>query len=66
MTSHNGKQQVARAAALVMGLFATSRALGLVRQIVFSRYFGAGPEMDAYVSAQRVPEMLFLIIAGGG
>ncbi len=65
MTSHNGKQQVARAAALVMGLFATSRALGLVRQIVFSRYFGAGPEMDAYVSAQRVPEMLFLIIAGG-
>ena len=48
-----------------MAAFAVSRALGLVRQVVFSRYFGAGPEMDAYVAAQRIPEMLFLVIAGG-
>ena len=64
-TPQSGKRQVARAAALVMGMFAISRALGLIRQIVFSLYFGAGAEMDAYVAAQRIPEMLFLIIAGG-
>lgn len=48
-----------------MAAFAVSRALGLVRQVVFSHYFGAGSEMDAYVAAQRIPEMLFLVIAGG-
>ncbi len=56
---------VTRAAALVMGAFAVSRLLGLVRQIVFSLYFGTGPEMDAYVAALRIPDMLFLVIAGG-
>ena len=57
--------QVTRAAVLVMGAFAVSRLLGLVRQIVFSLYFGTGPEMDAYVAALRIPDMLFLVIAGG-
>ena len=56
---------VTRAAALVMGAFAVSRLLGLVRQIVFGHYFGTGPEMDAYVAALRIPDMLFLVIAGG-
>ncbi|MGC9399106.1 MAG: murein biosynthesis integral membrane protein MurJ [Anaerolineae bacterium] len=59
------KTRIARAAALVMGAFAVSRLLGLVRQIVFGLYFGTGPEMDAYVAALRIPDMLFLVIAGG-
>ena len=60
-----GERGVARAAALVMAAFAISRLLGLVRQIVFGAFFGTGPEMDAYVAAARVPEALFLIVAGG-
>jgi len=60
-----GERGVARAAALVMAAFAVSRLLGLVRQIVFGAFFGTGPEMDAYVAAVRVPEALFLIVAGG-
>ena len=59
------QRQVARAAFLVMGAFAASRVLGLVRQMVFSAYFGTGPDMAAYVTAQRLPEAIFTIAAGG-
>ncbi len=61
----NDKQQVTQAAALVMVAFAASRVLGLVRQMVFGVYFGTGAAMDTYTAAQRVPEALFLVIAGG-
>lgn len=58
-------RQVARAAVLVMAAFAVSRLLGLVRQIVFGRYFGTGAQMDAYVAALRIPGAIFFIVAGG-
>jgi len=61
----NSQRQVARAAVLVMVAFAVSRLLGLVRQIVFGAYFGTGPEMDAYVAAVRIPDAIFLVVAGG-
>ena len=61
----NQQREVTHAALLVMIAFALSRALGLVRQVVFSHYFGTGPEMDAYVAAMRIPDMLFLVVAGG-
>ena len=59
------QRQVARAAVLVMAAFAVSRALGLVRQIIFGRYFGTGAQMDAYVAALRIPGAIFFIVAGG-
>jgi len=61
----NTQKRVARAAVLVMAAFAVSRVLGLVRQIVFGHYFGTGADMDAYVAAQRIPEAIFFIVAGG-
>jgi putative peptidoglycan lipid II flippase len=60
-----GQRQVARAAVLVMVAFAASRALGLVRQMVMGAYYGTGPEMDAFVAAGRIPETIFLVVAGG-
>ncbi len=48
-----------------MAAFAVSRLLGVVRQMVFGHYFGTGPAMDAYVAAQRVPEAIFFVVAGG-
>ncbi len=48
-----------------MGLFMLSRILGLARTMVFGYYFGAGPEMDAYTYASRIPDLLFNIVAGG-
>ncbi|MGC9395988.1 MAG: murein biosynthesis integral membrane protein MurJ [Anaerolineae bacterium] len=61
----NTQKRVARAAVLVMAAFAVSRVLGVVRQIVFGHYFGTGAAMDAYVAAQRIPEAIFFVVAGG-
>jgi putative peptidoglycan lipid II flippase len=58
-------RQIAKAATLVMALFVVSRVLGLVRQMVVGALFGAGGDFDAYVAANRIPEMIFLIVAGG-
>jgi putative peptidoglycan lipid II flippase len=60
-----GGRQIVKAATLVMGLFVVSRVLGLVRQVVVGALFGTSGELDAYLDAARIPEMIFLIVAGG-
>jgi putative peptidoglycan lipid II flippase len=59
------RQRAIRNMVVVMGAFALSRTLGLVRNSVFGYYFGVGVEMDAYFAAARIPELLFLVVAGG-
>jgi putative peptidoglycan lipid II flippase len=59
------KAQIARAAGLVMALFVVSRALGLMREMVISHQFGTGGDLDAYLAAFRLPDILFQIVAGG-
>jgi len=58
-------RQIAKAATLVMALFVVSRVLGLVRQMVVGALFGTSGDLDAYLAAAQVPEMIFLIVAGG-
>ncbi len=58
-------RQIARAAAVLMLAFVVSGVLGLVRQAAISSTFGAGARLDAFVAAQRVPETLFVLVAGG-
>jgi putative peptidoglycan lipid II flippase len=48
-----------------MALFVVSRALGLLREVVISHRFGTGGELDAYLAAFRLPDILFQIVAGG-
>jgi putative peptidoglycan lipid II flippase len=50
---------------VVSGMTLLSRVLGLVRDIVFARYFGAGLLMDAFLVAQRIPNMLRRFFAEG-
>jgi putative peptidoglycan lipid II flippase len=50
---------------VVSGMTLLSRILGLVRDIVFARYFGAGLLMDAFLVAQRIPNMLRRFFAEG-
>jgi putative peptidoglycan lipid II flippase len=57
--------RIARAAGLVMALFVASRALGLLREMVISAKFGTGGDLDAYLAAFRLPDILFQIVAGG-
>jgi putative peptidoglycan lipid II flippase len=64
-TPGTAKAQIARAASLVMALFIVSRALGLLREMVISHRFGTGGDLDAYLAAFRLPDILFQIVAGG-
>lgn len=57
--------RIARAASLVMVLFIVSRVLGLLREIIIARQFGTSAELDAYVTAFRLPDFLFYVVAGG-
>lgn len=56
---------LARAATLVSLAFIASRALGLLREVVIGQQFGTSAELDAYLAAFRIPDLLFQLIAGG-
>jgi putative peptidoglycan lipid II flippase len=43
-----------------------SRVLGLVRDVVFASFFGAGADMDAFIVAFRIPNFLRRLFAEGG
>jgi len=60
-----GKQQIARAAGLVMALFMLSRLLGLIREMIIGAQFGTSADLDAYLAAFRLPDLLFQLVAGG-
>ncbi|HTH51849.1 MAG TPA: murein biosynthesis integral membrane protein MurJ [Pyrinomonadaceae bacterium] len=59
------QQSVARSAGIVSIAVMFSRLLGLLREVVFARYFGAGFLMDAYVVAFRIPNVLRDLFAEG-
>jgi len=58
-------QSVARSAGIVSIAVMFSRVLGLVREMIFARYFGAGFLYDAYVVAFRIPNVLRDLFAEG-
>jgi len=45
--------------------FVFSRILGLAREVVIGARFGASAELDAYLAAFRLPDVLYQLIAGG-
>ncbi|HMT06977.1 MAG TPA: murein biosynthesis integral membrane protein MurJ, partial [Pyrinomonadaceae bacterium] len=56
---------VARSAGIVSIAVMFSRVLGLVREMVFAKYFGAGFLTDAFVVAFRIPNVLRDLFAEG-
>jgi putative peptidoglycan lipid II flippase len=54
-----------RSAAIVGAAFVASRVLGLLREVILGYRFGTSSEYDAYVSAFRVPDLLFLVVMSG-
>lgn len=54
-----------RSAAIVAVAYVLSRILGLLREMILARKFGTSPDMDAYVAAFRIPDLLFLVIMSG-
>ena len=58
-------KSVASAAFVIGAMSMVSRALGLLRDRVLAGEFGAGPELDAYYAAFRIPDFLYnLLIVG--
>jgi len=63
--SHTKQTSVARSAGIVSIAVMFSRVLGLVRELIFANYFGAGFLMDAYQVAFRIPNVLRDLFAEG-
>ncbi len=59
------ERQIAHAAGVVMLAYVASGILGMVRQSAINAAFGASYKLDAFMAAQRVPETLFVLVAGG-
>lgn len=65
ITARPATASLARSASIVAIGFVASRILGLVREILLARQFGTSGVYDAYISAFRIPDLLFLIIMSG-
>ncbi len=48
-----------------MFFFVLSRVTGLLREVIIADAFGASAQLDAYLAAFRVPDLLFQLVAGG-
>ena len=59
------RRSVAVSSAIVMGGFVASKVIGLARQSIIARTFGAGQQLDAYYAAFKLPDLLLTLIAGG-
>ncbi|HUX76391.1 MAG TPA: murein biosynthesis integral membrane protein MurJ [Anaerolineae bacterium] len=64
-TSLQRDVEVAQAAGIIALGNIASRLLGLVREMVKSGLFGAGPHVDALNAALRVPNTLYDLVVGG-
>ncbi|MEJ2570709.1 MAG: murein biosynthesis integral membrane protein MurJ [Anaerolineales bacterium] len=58
-------RRITRAAGIVMIGFALSSLSGLASQVLITNAFGTGARLDAFYTANRLPETLFNLIAGG-
>ncbi len=58
-------RHIAGAALIVMIFFVLSRITGLAREIIIGAQFGTSADLDAYLAAFRLPDMLFQLAAGG-
>ena len=56
---------LARAGLIVSGAFFVSRVLGWLRLVVIGNAFPAGPELDAFFAAFRLPDLMFQLVAAG-
>ncbi|HYX11995.1 MAG TPA: murein biosynthesis integral membrane protein MurJ [Candidatus Acidoferrum sp.] len=56
---------LARAGLIVTSAFLASRLLGGVRSVVIGAQFGAGRDLDSFLAAFRIPDVIFQLVAAG-
>ncbi len=62
MTAGRG---LARAGLIVSATFLASRVLGWVRLVVIANTFDAGADLDSFLAAFRIPDLMFQLVAAG-
>jgi putative peptidoglycan lipid II flippase len=58
-------RSMARNTIILMTAFATAKAISLAQTFIIASVFGVGDEWDAFVTANRIPEQIVLLIGGG-
>lgn len=59
------KRQITQSTLIVIIAFGAAKAISLVQTVVIAQVFGVGSEWDAFVTANRIPELIFTLISGG-
>lgn len=62
--SHRNRQ-LARSTVIVMVAFAVAKVISLAQTVIIAQVFGVGSEWDSFVTANRIPELIFTLISGG-
>jgi putative peptidoglycan lipid II flippase len=67
MTLHikKSKNKLIHSTIIVSSMTMLSRVFGLIRDVVFARFFGVSVVMDAFIVANRIPNMLRRFFAEG-
>ncbi len=63
--SHADTRSMARNTLILMVAFATAKMISLAQTFIIASVFGVGDEWDAFVTANRIPEQIVLLIGGG-
>lgn len=63
--SAGNNRRLARSTLIVMTAFAIAKLISLVQTFIIANVFGVGGEWDAFVTANRIPELVFTLISGG-
>jgi len=58
-------RSLARSTAIVVVGFGLAKAISLVQTVVIADKFGVSKTLETYISANRIPEIIFTLIAGG-
>ena len=56
---------LARAGLIVSAAFLASRVLGWLRLVIIANVFGASADLDAFLAAFRIPDLMFQLVAAG-
>ena len=58
-------RRIVRSTVTVMIAFAIAKLISLLQTLIIAQAFGVGRELDAYVAANRIPELIVILISGG-
>ena len=65
LSLHQRNRRIVRSTVTVMIAFAIAKLISLLQTLIIAQAFGVGRELDAYVAANRIPELIVILISGG-